>query len=83
MIKKVEDVTIKEWKAIYPKLKDITINIDSTKIFIRFEVINHLAERMWDCLNVHRLNDSIDTDERIPEEIYTEDDWEEVDKYNA
>lgn len=83
MIKKVEDITIREWQAIYPNLHDISINVDRTKIFIRFDVINHTAECMWRSLNVLNLKDSIDTDERVPVDIYTEDDWREVNKHNA
>lgn len=81
MIKKVEELTLREWKAIYPNLNDIKLSINRTKIFIRFEVCNHMNESMWDCLNVRNLDDDIDTDERIPEDIYTEDDWREVNRH--
>lgn len=81
MIKKVEELTLREWKAIYPNLNDIKLSINRTKIFIRFEVCNHMNESMWDCLNVRNLDDDIDTDERIPEDIYTEDDWMEVNRH--
>lgn len=79
MIKKVEDVTIKEWQAIYPNLQDIKIS--TTRIFIYFKVCNHVAECMWSSLNVLNLDGNIDTDERIPEDIYTEDDWMEVNRH--
>lgn len=81
MIKKVEELTLREWKAIYPNLNDIKLSINRTKIFIRFEVCNHMNESMWDCLNVRNLDDDIDTDERIPEDIYTDDDWMEVNRH--
>lgn len=79
MIKKVEDVTIREWKAIYPNLE--VIKISSTRISIYFRVSIRMAECMWKSLNVLNLDANIDTDERIPADIYTEDDWKEVNRH--
>ena len=81
MIKKVEDITIREWQAIYPNLRGIEIS--ATGIFIYFKVYNHMAECMRDCLNVLNLDDFIETDEGIPGDIYAEDDWGEVIKHNV